>query len=175
MISRPEFMLTRHKAGVPRRRESAVPGPAVGGRGRHWCLVEIVLLFTLLMACGADRPLVEQYEQGEWEPASFEIASMGGQRAGATVIFVLRLEDPAGRRLILEGIVEINPQAKLVGGGWVEERGATTRSGILSSAVVDFFGGQGDRPSLGGQFTLSADKIAVYRVNLPATLLTAER
>jgi len=126
------------------------------------------------MACGADRPLVEQYEQGEWEPASFEIASMGGQRAGATVIFVLRLEDPAGRRLILEGIVEINPQAKLVGGGWVEERGATTRSGILSSAVVDFFGGQGD-PSLGGQFTLSADKIAVYRVNLPATLLTAER
>ena len=71
--------------------------------------------------------------------------------------------------------VEINPQAKLVGGGWVEKRGATTRSGILSSAVVDFFGGQGDRPSLGGQFTLSADEIPVYRVNLPATLLTTAR
>jgi len=145
------------------------------GRGRLWCLVEIILLFALLLACGADRPLVERYEQGEWEPAPFEVASMGGQRAAATVTFVLRLEDAAGRRLIVEGTVEITPQAKLVGGGWVEERGATTRSGILSSAVVDFFGGQGDRPSLGGQFTLSANGIAVYRVNLPATLLTTER
>ncbi len=145
------------------------------GRGRLWCLVEIGLLFALLMACGADRPLVERYEQGEWEPAPFEVTSMGGQRAAATVTFVLRLEDETGGRMIVEGTVEINPQAKLVGGGWVEKRGATTRSGILSSAVVDFFGGQGDRPSLGGQFTLSADEIPVYRVNLPATLLTTAR
>ncbi|MCP3978548.1 MAG: hypothetical protein GY716_04325 [bacterium] len=145
------------------------------GRGRPGSMVEIGLLCALLAACGVDRPLVERYEQGEWVSVPFDIVSMGGQRAAAEVVFVLRLEGTEGRRLVVEGTVEINPQAKLVGGNWVEERGETTRSGSLSSAVVDFFGGQGDRPSLGGQFTLSADEVAVYRLNLPATLLTTAR
>ena len=100
---------------------------------------------------------------------------MGGQRAAARVEFVLRLEGPAGRRLIVEGTVEINPQATLVGGRWVEEGGSMARSGVLSSAAIDFFGGQGDRPSLGGRFTLSTAGAPIYRINLPATTLTTER
>lgn len=100
---------------------------------------------------------------------------MGGQRAGATVTFVLRLEEPSGRRLVVEGTAEIDPQARLVGGHWVEDGGPTARSGALSSASIDFFGGQGDRPSLGGQLTLSADGAAAYRINLPTTRLSAER
>jgi len=140
-----------------------------------WHVQGISLLFALLLACGADRPLVERFEKGEWQPASFQVASMGGQRAAATVTFVLRLEEPAGRRLTVEGTAEIDPQATLVGGHWVEQGGSTPRSGVLSSAAIDFFGGQGDRPSLGGQFTLSADGAAVYRINLPPTLLTTER
>ena len=133
------------------------------------------LLAVLLVACGAERPLVERFEQGAWQPAPFQVVSMGGQHAAATVLFVLRLEEPSGRRLIVEGTVEINPQATLIGGNWVEEGGSGTLSGVLSSATIDFFGGQGDRPSLGGRFTLSAEGNAVYRINLPATLLTAER
>jgi len=100
---------------------------------------------------------------------------MGGQRAGATVTFVLRLDEPSGRRLIVEGTAEIDPQARLVDGRWVEEGGPGDLSGVISSAAIDFFGGQGDRPSLGGQFTLSTDETAVYRINLPATRLTTER
>ena len=100
---------------------------------------------------------------------------MGGQRAGATVTFVLRLETQSGRRLIVEGTVEIDPQATLVDGKWVEEGGPRDLSGVVSSASIDFFGGQGDRPSLGGQFTLSSEGDAVYRINLPATRLTTER
>ena len=133
------------------------------------------MLLLLLVACGADRPLVERFDQGAWQPAPFEVASMGGQRAAASVIFVLRLDGAAGRRLFVEGTVEIDPQARLVAGRWVEGDGATTRSGVISSSVVDFFGGQGDRPSLGGQFTLSEGQTPVYRINLPATQLTTER
>ena len=48
-------------------------------------------------------------------------------------------------------------------------------SGVLSSAAVDYFGGQGGRPSLGGQFTLSTEEATIYRINLPRTTLTAER
>ena len=75
---------------------------------------------------------------------------MDGQRAAESVIFVLRLDDAAGRRLFVEGTVEIDPQARLVAGRWVEGNGATTRSGVISSSALDFFGRQGDRPSPGG-------------------------
>ena len=132
------------------------------------------LLLALLLSCAADRPLVERFEQGDWQPEPFQIASMGGQRGGATVAFVLRLEEPSGRRLIVEGTVEIDPQATLVGGSWVEDGEPRAQSGALSSASIDFFGGQGGRPSLGGQFTLSTEVATVYRINLPATRLTTE-
>ena len=148
-------------------------------RGRLLSVGEILFLFALLVACAADHPLVERFEQGAWQPTPFRVAAMGGQRAGARVVFVLRLEEPAGRRLIVEGTVEIDPQATLVDGRWAEDGGtmdgSRARSGVLSSAAIDFFGGQGGRPSLGGQFTLSAEGAKVYRVNLPATRLTTER
>jgi hypothetical protein len=118
---------------------------------------------------------VERFEQGDWKPADFRIVSMGGQRAGETVDFVLRLAGPSGRRLIVEGTVEIDPQATLAGGRWVEDDGSTALPGVISSASIDFFGGQGDRPSLGGQFTLSSEGATFYRINLPATRLTAQR
>ena len=139
----------------------------------------ISLLFVLLVACAADRPLVERFEQGGWQPTPFRVASMGGQRAADRIMFVLRLDEPTGRRLIVEGTVEIDPQATLLDGRWTETGGtgdgSTARSGVLSSAVIDFFGGQGGRPSLGGQFTLSTEGANVYRINLPATPLTTRR
>ena len=118
---------------------------------------------------------MERSEQGDWQPAPFRITSMGGQYANAKATFVLRLEDPSGLRLIVEGTFDIEPQAILAGGHWIEEGGPGARSGVLSSASVDFFGGQGDRPSLGGQFTLSAAGAAVYRINLPVTSLSPAR
>ena len=140
-------------------------------RGRRTTL----LLFAVLLACAADRPLVQRFEQGDWQPAPFRITSMGGQYAAPRVAFVLRLEGPSGRRLTVEGTVEIDPRPTLVGGRWFEEDGSTVRSGVLSSAAVDYFGGQGGRPSLGGQFTLSAEEATIYRINLPRTTLTTER
>ena len=118
---------------------------------------------------------MERFEQGDWQAAPFQVVSMGGQRAGATVTFVLRLEGPSGRRLTVEGTVAIDPQATLVGGRWVEDGGPRPLSGVLSSAAIDFFGGQGGRPSLGGQFTLSTEGAEVYRIHLPTTRLTTER
>jgi hypothetical protein len=148
-------------------------------RGHLLSAGKISLLSVLLLACAADRPLVERFEQEGWQPTPFRVASMGGQRAADRIVFVLRLEEPTGRRLIVEGTVEIDPQATLIDGSWTETGGtgdgSTARSGVLSSAVIDFFGGQGGRPSLGGQFTLSSEGAKVYRINLPATALTTRR
>jgi hypothetical protein len=127
------------------------------------------------VACGTDRPLVERFEHGLWQPAPFRIASLGGQRAGTSVTFVLRLEEPSGRRLVVEGTIHIDPQATLAGGSWVEDGGSAPSSGVLSSAAVDFFGGQGNRPSLGGQLTLASEGAALYRINLPTTPLSTAR
>ena len=132
-------------------------------------------MLALLVACAADRPLVERLEQGEWQPTPFRVTSMGGQRAGATITFVLRLETPSGRHLIVNGTVEINPQATLVGGNWREDGGSSAAAGSVSSRAIDFFGGQGDRPELGGQLTLSSDGATIYRINLPRTRLTTVR
>lgn len=129
----------------------------------------------MLAACGVERPLVERFDDGAWLPEPFQIASVGGQRSGASVAFVLRLAEPSGRSLVVEGTIEIDPQATLVDGHWIEHDGHETLTGAVSSAAIDFFGGQGGRPSLGGQFTLSTTEASVYRVNLPTTRLTAER
>jgi len=118
---------------------------------------------------------VERFEQGDWKAAPFQVVSMGGQYAAPRVVFVLRLEEPNGSRLIVEGTVEIDPMAKLVEGRWVEEGGSSPRTGTLSSEAVDYFGGQGGRPSLAGQFTLSSEGTAVYRLNLARTTLSSER
>ncbi len=69
----------------------------------------IWLLLALVQSCVADRPLVERFERGDWQPDSFRIASLGGQFAAPRVAFVLRLEGQAGRRLTVEGTVEIDP------------------------------------------------------------------
>ena len=77
--------------------------------------------------------------------------------------------------MTVEGTLENDPRPTLVSGRWFEEDGSTIRSGVLSSAAVDYFGGQGGRPSLGGQLTLSTDDATIYRINLPRTTLTADR
>jgi len=135
----------------------------------------LLLLCLALAACAAERPLVERLEQDDWVPTTFQVVSMGGQYAAPTAVFVLRLEDASGRRLVVEGTVEIDPQPRLVDGRWAEEGGSAARSGVFSSSAVDYFGGQGGRPSLAGQFTLSTDGVPVYRINLPRTTLSAER
>lgn len=120
----------------------------------------------LILACAGERSLVEQFDNEAWRPELFHLASLAGQRDGAHVAFAIELQGEGSRRLLVQGNVSIDPQARLVDGHWVEEGGAELRSGIVSSATVDFLGGQGGRPSLGGQFTLSGTSGPLYRLNL---------
>jgi hypothetical protein len=134
----------------------------------------VALIAIVAASCAAERPLVERFDGEAWHAESFRVASLGGQRGGATVPFVLRLEADGGRRLVVEGTVEIDPAATLISSRWFEEGGRAV-AGEVSSTALDFFGGQGGRPSLGGQLTLSRDGAAVYRINLPATELGRDR
>jgi hypothetical protein len=124
---------------------------------------------VLLTSCAPDRPLVEQFQQEEWQPRECRIVSLVGNRDGTRLSFSLRLEGE--RHLFVEGTLEIDPRPRLVSGRWQEENGSQIRSGPVSAAVIDFFGGQGGRPSLRGQLSLSLSDALLYRVNLPTRVL----
>lgn len=118
---------------------------------------------------------MERHDGDGWQPADHRLVTLGGQRSGATVEFVLRLERPAGQRLSVEGRFELRPHATLIAGHWIETDGASAREGEVASAAIEFLGGQGGRPALGGQYTLSAAGEPVYRINLPSTPLSTAR
>jgi hypothetical protein len=125
-----------------------------------------LVLVLLAFACAGELPLVERFGNETWQPDVFQLASLTGQRDGTEVSFDIELQGEGTRRLSVRGTVVIDPRARFVSGQWVEEGGAEPRSGLVSSATVDFLGGQGGRPSLGGQFTLSAAHSPRYRLNL---------
>lgn len=126
-----------------------------------------LVLVLLAFACTGEGSLVERLGNETWQPESFQLVSLTGQRDGTDVTFAVELQGEGNRRLLVRGTVVIDPRARFVGGHWVEEGGTEPRSGLVSSATVDFLGGQGGRPSLGGQFTLSAAHAPRYRLNLP--------
>jgi hypothetical protein len=134
-----------------------------------------VLLVVLLAGCGGARPLVERFEEGAWEAETYQVASLTGSRDAIEVFFSLELVADGGRRLVLEGTIEVDPQARLVSSHWAEEGGSGDRSGSASAPALTFSGGQGGRPGLGGRFTLSASGAPLYRVNLPITPLAPSR
>lgn len=131
------------------------------------------ILALLTSACAGERPLVERREDGAWRPEAFQLASLSGERDGADVSFIAELQGEGARRIIVEGAVVIDPRARLVDGHWWEEGGTELRSGIVSAGSVDFLGGQGSRPSLGGQFTLRGADGPLYRVSMPTRELQA--
>ena len=137
-----------------------------GSRRAAW------VLLILVTACAQDRPLVEQFQQEEWQSRECRIVSLTGNRDGTDLFFSLRLEGE--RHLLVEGTLEIDPQPRLVSGRWWEENGSQTRSGPVAAATMDFFGGQGGRPSIRGQLSLSDSNAPLYRVNLPTRVLEKE-
>ena len=132
-----------------------------------------LVLALLALACTGERSLVEQFENGTWRPEPFHLASLTGQRDGTEVAFMVELDGEGRRRLLVQGTVVIDPMARLVEGRWVEEGGTEPRTGIVSSATVDFLGGQGGRPSLGAQLTLSQASGPRYRLNVKPRALEA--
>ncbi|MGD8376970.1 MAG: hypothetical protein PVF68_12585 [Acidobacteriota bacterium] len=137
----------------------------MSGRYRAACIVAVLLM----VACVGDRPVVERFVEGSWEPAAARVASLTGGRDGTAVRFRLRLAGEPELEVEVEATLEIDPRPRLVAGRWSE--GAGGRSGPVSAAAIDFFGGQGGVPSLRGQLTLAAEGAPIYRIHLPTTPL----
>ncbi len=64
----------------------------------RWNKYPIGTLLALLVACGGERPLVEQFQEGAWQPEPFQVASLSGRRDGTQVFFSLELHGEGDRR-----------------------------------------------------------------------------
>ncbi len=128
---------------------------------------------ALALACGGPPPLAERSEGSGWAPLAAEVITLSGQRDGTRVVFHLELGGEV--RLVVEGELHVDPQPRLVEGVWREAGSAGARRGTLSALSLDFLGGQGGRPSLGGRFLLLTPAGPAYRLNLPAIPLDAPR
>ena len=70
---------------------------------KRWSKAPIGVLLCLLMACIEERPLVEKFQEGAWEPETFQVVSLTGRRDGIMAFFSLELRGEGERRLVLEG------------------------------------------------------------------------
>ena len=127
----------------------------------------------LLTACSVPKePSVEDLTHKE-DLAGAKMMSLRGARDGASVKAEAMF---SGRALLLTLKMEfaIGAPTTLVAGTWVRSRAdGGVETGSISARSVDFAGGQGGSPSVGGKFDLvDTTGVHKYRVVIPLLELT---
>lgn len=97
--------------------------------------------------------------------------SLSGKREGYKANAELRFSEPdSDKTLVIRFALEPGVPTKFLHGNysWGEKSGAVTCTSI------DFFGGQGGVPSIGGVFGFVSDGV-VYKVRLPTTEMKLDK
>ena len=82
-------------------------------------------------------------------------------------------EGEGNRRLVIEAHIHLQPEASLDSGKWVLIHGTDFGDkGTLLAPALQFLGGQGGSPSVGGTFLLMKESHQRYRAEIPPTQTT---
>jgi len=128
-------------------------------------LVVAAAVIVQLCGCsGETEPQLEIWQDGAFVPAIVRAYEISGQRSGATTRAVAVVTTERGERLQLTLEVSYDPTPVLSLGTWSS---SATEGGELRAESVDFTGGQGDGPSVGGVFVLEQSGVPRFRVDLP--------
>ena len=106
--------------------------------------------------------------------STFNVLSLRGARDGASVAAEAMF---SGRSLLLTLKMEfaIGAPTTLMSGTWVRSRAdGGVETGSISARSVDFAGGQGGSPSVGGKFDL-LDSAGVHKYRVVIPLLELKR
>jgi len=101
-------------------------------------------------------------------PGLLEVSSwsLDGKRDGARTRAIAELQLANGEELRVELLLAYNPSPVLEQGSWSSADG----SGSINAERVRFVGGQGEGPSVGGDYVLVDERnLPRYRVQLPLT------
>jgi hypothetical protein len=135
--------------------------------------VAVIVAVACVAAAGCDQRTVtvEEYADGEWRELPWELTQTSVQRSGASVLANFVVEGVDDERLLLETKIELTPQASFSVGRWTRIAGTNFRGGgSIQSTSVEFLGGQGGAPSVGGLFMLRLqDGTDRYRIDIPPT------
>lgn len=129
------------------------------------CLVPVCSF--LISGCSQPSAKVEKREPGGWMETTFELLSSSGSRDSYRTRARFVFADSDGRELQLNLVVEVDPRATLRGGSWTFDGD----SGSIRALSLQFLGGQGASPSVGGRFLLVEGAEEKYRVTIPPTTL----
>ena len=130
-----------------------------------------VLLLATMLGCSESSTRFEELRDGIWETADWELTRVQSQRQGERTLAHFVMEGPGNQRIMLECHLRVDPQASFAYGSWTHIRGVSVvDQGVIQATSVDFLGGQGGTPSLGGHFVLRyPDGTDRYRVIIPPT------
>jgi len=127
-----------------------------------WCL--------LLIGCAhSERRPLQDLSGGE-DLSRFTIQSVRGVRDGDRLAAQVLISDSSSI-LTLDLHFAIGSPTTLESGDWRWSRPGRLLNGTASARSVTFLGGQDGPPSIGGTFDLRVADSAMYRVDLPLTVL----
>lgn len=134
----------------------------------------ILLVAVLsLLGCNAEPALqVEAWRGDTWDPVATSDYSIDGARDGASTTAILHFTIAGQARLEVTLQLSYDPTPILSAGSWQIDGEA---GGGVRAESLDFVGGQGEGPSVGGIFVLETDGLPRYRLKLPLTAVAEPR
>lgn len=131
----------------------------------------IFVMFLMFSACGKPQEaMVTRASDGQHVPMKF--VSLTGSRDGYLARGRMEFSDiNTGGPLLIDFVLEPGVPTRFQGG----EFQWRTEGGPVSCTSIDFFGGQGGYPSIGGSFAFQTKDGTQYKVYLPVTEMTLDR
>jgi hypothetical protein len=122
-------------------------------------------LLVHLWGCSArNEPQLEIWQDGAFVPVVVRSYEIGGKRSGATTRAVAVVTTDENERLELTLEISYDPTPVLSQGSWSS---STEGGGEVHAESVEFTGGQGEGPSVGGVFVLKQQDAPRFRLKLP--------
>jgi len=124
----------------------------------------VLLLLFLLSGCANSEYRFERMDGGQPVPIPMKFDSLYGARDGESVTAEARFSNGSDSAEMSVRLF-LRPPAEFVSGTYRMTIAGKTVEGIVECPSLDYQGGQGSVPSMGGKFLLKPD----YRVILPST------
>lgn len=126
-----------------------------------------LFLLLILSACGAKKEAaVTRISDTGKMPLKLELSSLAGTREGYHAHAVMTFADSVSRdSLIIRFTLEPGVPTKFVRGEYEWK----ALKGEVTCTSIDFFGGQGGVPSIGGNFSFTTTDGSRFAVFLPTT------
>lgn len=126
-----------------------------------------LLVLVLISGCGITELRFEKIEGGKATVVPLMMISLYGARDGDSVTAEAFFTGGPGSTDVAEMKVKLHlgPPAEFVSGTYHADIGGKVTDGIVECTSLDYQGGQGEVPSMGGKFVWNPG----YRVAIPST------